>query len=630
MCRLPVVPMIFLACLFAQLTHVAAQTDASRVLQTDRSGASGCVSVQDTRNPSENGGALIGCINPMTGAFELPSNLRNREDIDERVLRSYGFRGDGESHPLSSITILNGRSTAGWSLVQWQAILPAARSLSDEIDGVVINSLIQTNSSALKFCLGPLTARFSTPIISACGKSIRFEGAGPGLTIFRFGASNGWDHCGTGAPKGDKLELQGIKFQSNDTASRSTVGINARFTPGVNGTYSNFALENFNTGMILVNSAGTMIEGGMITAGPSRKGLASTGTGIWFRGTNTFVNRIQNTLTQYYRTGYRFQSTNPPRMLGLEDQSLTNSAAGEVGICIQIDSDYKGYSPLQYVADNFSCDAYEGHVDARQVSHLSIKGGNWLIHPAAGSWTPAGKNFFNFCRASTVRLEGAWISNNAQPLEVRSLINVTTDSCGIPTGAGASDVQIRNNKIEYRGLKTSAALIVKTAGTSGVVVAGNLFTEFFKPGPPPSNAFSWAGSDAQSALYQGLPGELVQTSPPPVDMSDGVVRDIGTFSLAPGVWSCHAQLQLLPAGGTKVRAFQGAFSIQSTAMPIAPGQGMFMETGEWSGGEIRGVGPFVFDFTAKTQSSPVHIVGAASFAGGQLQMNTVGQCVRLR
>ncbi|MDT3378905.1 hypothetical protein RNI52_16350 [Labrys neptuniae] len=622
--------MMILAGLLSRPTHVVAQIDASATLQTGRSSTSECVSVQDSSNPGGNGGSLIGCINPTTGAFELPSNLRNQGDIDERVLRSYGFRGDGESHPLSSITTLNGRNTAGWSLVQWQVILPAARALSDEIDGVVINTLIQTKTSALKFRLGPLTARFSTPIISACGQSIRFEGAGPELTVFRFGASNGWDHCRTGPPKGDKLELHGIKFQSSDTASTSTIGINARFTPRVNGTYSNFALENFNTGMVLVNSAGTMIEGGMITAGPSRKGLANTGTGIWFRGTNTFVNRIQNTLTQYYRIGYRFQSTNPPKMLGLEDQSLINSAAGEVGTCIQIDSDYKGYSPLQYVADNFSCDAYEGHVDARQVSHLSIKGGNWLIHPATGSWTPAGKNFFNFCRASTVRLEGAWISNNAQPLEVRSLINVTAASCGIPNGAGASDVQIRNNKIEYRGLKTSTALIVKDPSTSGVVVAGNLFTEFFKPGPPPPNAFSWAGSDAQSALYQGLAGELVQTSPPSVDMTNGAVRDIGTFSLAPGVWSCHAQLQLLPAGGAKVRTFQGAFSTQSTAMPVAPGQGMFMETGEWSGGEIRGIGPFVFDFTTKTQSSAVHIVGAASFAGGQLQMNTVGQCVRLR
>ncbi|QEN90799.1 hypothetical protein FZC33_32880 [Labrys sp. KNU-23] len=373
-----------------------------------------------------------------------------------------------------------------------------------------------------------------------------------------------------------------------------------------------------------------MIDGGMLTAGPSRKGLANAGDGIWFRGTNTFVNRIQNTLTQYYRIGYRFQSTNPPNMLGLEDQSLINSAAGEVGTCIRIDSDYKGYSPLQYVADNFSCDSYEGHVDAQQVSHLSIKGGNWLIHPTTGSWTPAGKNFFNFCRASTVRLEGAWISNNAQPIGVRSLINITADSCGIPSGTGASDVQIRNNKIEYRGLTTSAAMIVKAAGTSGVVVAGNLFTAFFRPGPPPSNAFSWAASDSQSALYQGLAGELVQISSPPVDMIDGKVRDIGTFSLAPGVWSCHAQLQLLPASGTKVRVFQGAFSTQSTAMPVAPGQGMFMETGEWSGGEIRSVGPFVFDFTTKAASSPVHIVGAASFARGQLQMNSVGQCVRLR
>ncbi|MBP0583121.1 hypothetical protein J8I29_27590 [Labrys sp. LIt4] len=621
--------LILLGSLF-QTAIATAQTDPSPTFQTDRSAASGCVSARVSGNPNENGGALIGCINPVTGAFETPSNLRNQGDIDERVLRSYGFRGDGQSHPLSSVTALNGRSTAGWSLAQWQTVLPAARALSDEIDGAVINSLIQMNPGALKFRLGPLTARFSTPISSTCGKSIRFEGAGPELTIFRFGASNGWDHCPMGSPKPDKLELQGIRLQSSDIASTSTVGINARFTPGVNGTYSNFALDNFNTGMILVNSAGTMIEGGMIHAGASRRGLASTGTGIWFRGTNTFVNHIQNTLTQHYRIGYRFQSTNPPKMLGLEDQSLINSAAGGVGTCIQIDSDYKGYSPLQYVADNFSCDAYEGHVDARQVSHLSIRGGNWLIHPATGSWTPAGKNFFNFCRASTVRLEGAWISNNAQPLEVRSLINVTTDSCGIPNGTGASDVQIRNNKIEYRGLKTSVAMIVKTAGTSGVVVAGNLFTEFFNPRPPPPNAFSWAASDAQSALYQGLAGELVQTSPPPVDMTDRIARDIGILSLAPGVWSCHARLQLLPAAGVKVRAFQGAFSTEPAEMPAAPGQGMFMESGEWSGAEIRGIGPFVFDLTTKTQSSPLHIVGAASFAGGQLQMNTVGQCVRLR
>ena len=628
--RLIFFSMVILTVLLLQPMHIAARTNTIPALQADQSSASGCVSLRDSGDPNRNGTALIGCFNPTTGAFELPSNLRNQGDIDERVLRSYGFVGDGGNHPLSSVATLNGRSTAGWSLAQWQMILPAARALSDEIDGTVINSLIQTRPGALKFRLGPLTGRFSAPITSPCGKSIRFEGAGPELTIFRFGASNGWDHCHAGAPTGDKLELQGIKFQSSDTASTNTIGINARFAPSVNGTYSNFALENFNTGMVLVNSAGTTIEGGMITAGPSRKGLATAGTGIWFRGTNTFVNRIQNTLTQHYRVGYRFQSTNPPKMLGLEDQSLINSAAGEVGTCIQIDSDYKGYSPLQYVADNFSCDAYEGHVDARQVSHLSIKGGNWLIHPAAGSWSPAGKNFFNFCRASTVRLEGAWISNNAQALGVRSLINVTADSCGIPSGAGASDVQIRNNKIEYRNLTTSVAMIVKTAGTSGVVVAGNLFTEFFKPGPPPSNAFSWAASDAQSALYQGLAGEFVQISPPPVDMTDGTVNDIGTFSLGPGVWSCHARLQLLPARDAKVHAFQGAFSTEPASMPAAPGQGMFMETGEWSSPEIRGVGPFAFDFTTRTQSSPVHIVGAASFTGGQLQMNTVGQCIRLR
>ncbi|QEN90800.1 hypothetical protein FZC33_32885 [Labrys sp. KNU-23] len=177
---------IILAGLLLQPSHIAAQTDASPTLQAAQSGTTRCVSVRDSGSSNENGGALVGCINPTTGAFELPLNLRNQADIDEHVLRSYGFRGDGGSHPLSSVTNLNGRNTAGWSLAQWQAILPAARALSDEIDGAAINSLIQMNSGALKFRLGPLTARFSTP--SPLPAARAFVSRGLGLNSPYFGS----------------------------------------------------------------------------------------------------------------------------------------------------------------------------------------------------------------------------------------------------------------------------------------------------------------------------------------------------------------------------------------------------------------------------------------------------------
>jgi hypothetical protein len=51
---------------------------------------------------------------------------------------SLGYIGDGQRHPLSSITYCQGPSTAGWTLAQWKALFPKAFSLNDEIDGLAV------------------------------------------------------------------------------------------------------------------------------------------------------------------------------------------------------------------------------------------------------------------------------------------------------------------------------------------------------------------------------------------------------------------------------------------------------------------------------------------------------------
>lgn len=620
----------FLAIIFALLATAAYAQYGTPTLQIDKSGSTRCLYVSDLNNTSAADKArAFGCLDSK-GAWNLPTSLRNVKEITETDLRGYGYIGDGSSHPLSGITSLNGRSTVGWTLAQWQAVLPAAQALSDEIDGAVINSVISTTSGAIKFKLGPGTGRFSRPISSACGRSINFTGAGPELTKFQFGATDGWDHCITGTPQADKLELDGIALISTDTTSTTNIGVNARFSPFRNGYYNNFTISSFNSGMVLENSAGTTVNKGMIDGNAARLGLATAGVGIHLKGTNTFIIHYENTLVQYFATGYRFQSTSASNQLGIEDAMVVNSAAGNVQKCVQIDADYTGYSPLQYTVDRLSCDTFGMFIDAKQASQLSIVGGNYLIQPAVGSWTPAGQNGFNFCRTPTVRLEKAWISNNAVALSMRSYINITTNSCGIPSGQGASDVQVIGNKIEYANLTTTAAIIVKDTNAPGIVVRDNLFTNAFSVGQPPANAFSWSSVDRQSALFLGQPGETVSGSLTPVAMTTATPANVNTISLPPGEWTCSASIQLIPAGGATVTVFQGAWNTTSATMPTMPTGSAFLQTGSWTGGEVRTTGSWTIDLTAQTGNSNVYLVGAASFSGGTLQMNAWPTCVRLR
>ena len=69
---------------------------------------------------------------------------------DTDPLRSWCLIADGSSHQLSTVTSCNGVSTSGWTLGQWQAVLPAATALTDEVDWAAIQSYVNsTNANAV-------------------------------------------------------------------------------------------------------------------------------------------------------------------------------------------------------------------------------------------------------------------------------------------------------------------------------------------------------------------------------------------------------------------------------------------------------------------------------------------------
>ena len=132
------------------------------------------------------------CVADLSAIFQptgAPSFLDiNKFTADIFVLRGWGYIGDGSSHVLSTVNSFNGQNSTGWTLVQWQAVLPSATSLTNEIDGVAINSYIASIAGGTPIVV-PLYGRaVVNTAIAACGSTFYAYGASQGASITQTGA----------------------------------------------------------------------------------------------------------------------------------------------------------------------------------------------------------------------------------------------------------------------------------------------------------------------------------------------------------------------------------------------------------------------------------------------------------
>ena len=107
----------------------------------------------DSSNALFVGGTTLEGQTIFSATASLQKDTRNMLSVDsDAVLRRYGYIGDGHSHPLSRITSFAGQATTGWTLAQWQAVLPIATALTDEADWVAIQSVFaaQTDEESVR------------------------------------------------------------------------------------------------------------------------------------------------------------------------------------------------------------------------------------------------------------------------------------------------------------------------------------------------------------------------------------------------------------------------------------------------------------------------------------------------
>lgn len=107
-----------------------------------------------------------------------------------------GYIGDGAPHPLSSVTVCQGRNTAGWSLAQWRTLFPSAHALSDEIDGLAIQTYVDTNPAGVQLLLPPGKGRCSRSPVSSGAMSVQVSGCGRDVTTLLSitAGQDGWQH----------------------------------------------------------------------------------------------------------------------------------------------------------------------------------------------------------------------------------------------------------------------------------------------------------------------------------------------------------------------------------------------------------------------------------------------------
>ncbi|CAO4162744.1 hypothetical protein [Methylorubrum populi] len=284
---------------------------------------------------------LGGIANKLPGTPSADTLTRGLQDVV--AFYAYGGKADGQVHPLSSVTSLNGVNTSGYTLAQWQSFYSACAdnsngknpvtALTDELDELAIQCVINKKTDNGTLFL-PAGVMYQTkPILSGrTGLDVRGVG-GPISTrlVQRTAGQDGWHHGTTDTGFNGTyyaiLSMQNVQLLCGQ-------GGGSRTTPLVCGTalkvdYKNlsgsagFTLQDFGIGAYgdqaanywfnglncnscsLTQLSRVTIGGGNTIAGTIN--LQNMGTAMVFTGNHSVQFLIRDTTTNYFKTGILIQ-----------------------------------------------------------------------------------------------------------------------------------------------------------------------------------------------------------------------------------------------------------------------------------------------------------------------------------
>jgi hypothetical protein len=454
---------------------------------------------------------------------------------DTNILRDWGYIANGASHPLSSVTFVNNINTTGFTLGQWQAFLPAATALTDEIDWCAVQSYINAAAGPIVLKV-PVGEAFMNHPVTVANNSVSIFGGG-GINQVNLGinpgsqswwhftaATDGIDHTGANS----KIELHNIMLDQT-TFTGTILGIND--SNANNTVLEHVLISGWNNGISLVNARGTKLED-VVAENRQAAGADATSIGLEYSGNAAFINHGHSVLMQGFAKSYYYHSI-PAPTFGLEDIVLSDSACGGTWKCIIIDSATTTYGPFNYAFYNMSVDASGQFLSLPECNDVIVNGGNWLIDAAVGSW-PGSLNMIDIGSATThcngVRLRDMWVGNQT----------VATINTLVLAEADATDVQISGFHIETNNVTTLAGWYYVLNGAIDISEQNtNWYANFARINPPalatgntsvsPTNRF-------QSAMNGGPP--VLSGCGGGASINAGATASHGTITEGAGATGC--------------------------------------------------------------------------------------------
>lgn len=354
-------------------------------------------------------------------------------------LLRYGFVGDGTSRPISGVTRFNGINTSGYTLAQWQALVPEIGALTDEIDGVAIQAAINAQASGIFFgaiCLPPNSnGRLSFPLRSKGNLAI--NGFGSRLSAY-FSSSPMIIHGTAAAPIAGEFFAHKLNLDCRGQAS----GIRAFFHPSIGGASGQaFTLTDSTVygvsganGVEIINATRTIhVSNVTIWSGTYQNGLAGLQITAQKYAANTIGNsqevpgtsvcsNIYSVQTSLFEWGYRF--------------SMLNSGASASG-------SGPAYGHIEGVVID-SCRAYNGRGFIKVVNQNNLAG--QFYNYGSPLWKISNCDYQGFGSfASLSGLTSVSISNCWMACDMGYPFSDTVGSCQLIYTEMCADVSIKDN-----------------------------------------------------------------------------------------------------------------------------------------------------------------------------------------
>lgn len=490
-------------------------------------------------------------------------NIRN-------PLYYYGYVGDGTSHPLSSVTSFGGLNTTGWTLATWQAVVSQVVALTDEIDGVAIQQLMNLGSVASNLvCTIELPYNSQARLSRTLSSRSTIYLNGNGSTITAVGSAFVmWQHGNATTPVNGEQHLKQLTFVTN-----GNYAIDAYYMPSVGaGAGKTFygddcSFTNCSSGVVRLTNAPRTID---------------------IRGFTAWVssNYVAAPAFQFVATNYTAASTGNVSGSSFSftiDDCQTNGF--QYGYAWDIQSTVQTYNGLGGYLEGVvvrSCRAYNGQSFARVTN-----GRNALTTTpsyASPLWCFRDcdyQGFGNFLELSGISeglVEGCWIAPGQAPLSSGETAPTELDIIKITS---SDNIIIRNNHFNITGSVTVSTTIrcIDTDKYTGFVVAeGNslylsaAIDAFMHCASVLTGSYPHTNVERGTRLIANIPGTafLYMRDDGNNQISEGRIKLLGTGSFT--------RATLNSDGTTRYTGYAGTTTNSTGVATVAIPAGLFQST----------------------------------------------------